>query len=361
MGWMAAAAAVSALAGLGSAAINSSRSNGQAEQKQALSNYGLGDAQSNAQYQRMLSTLINQRSVAGSTDSAGTTVKYDPATNQWVSELGALPQQVQTSADQAAVSRNTTDLKQAQAANAQAAIRAARGEGYADSSRRALENFRPTSGSEMSALLGEQATRASNATYTPLINDTLRSFARTGTSAGPVLAELGKSSASNLRDSLIDARLKGISGADSSNQSRRSDLASAAQSGASLATPGFGYSQISPSTYASTMSSLLGQRANTASVAPAYGASGVNSAEKDVQGAYGHATSNVADPNFSTNQLQRGLTDLSTATGKGGSVQQLYDAFSKSNKSNSSAVSNDSDLWGTQGQYGPITNQYSFI
>jgi hypothetical protein len=362
MGWMAAAAAVSALAGLGSAAINSSRSNSQAEQKQAISNYGLSDAQSNAQYQRMLSTLINQRSVAGSTDSAGTTVKYDPATNQWVSELGALPQQVQTSADQAAVSRNTTDLKQAQAANAQAAIRAARGEGYADSSRRALENFRPTSGSEMSALLGEQATRASNATYTPLINDTLRSFARTGTSAGPVLAELGKSSASNLRDSLIDARLKGISGADSSNQSRRSDLASAAQSGASLATPGFGYSQISPSTYASTMSTLLGQRANTASVAPAYGASGVNSAEKDVQGAYGHATSNVADPNFGTNQLQRGLTDLSTATGKGGSVQQLYDAFSKSNTtSNSSAVSNNSDLWGTQGQYGPITNQYSFI
>jgi hypothetical protein len=76
------------------------------------------------------------------------------------------------------------------------------------------------------------------------------------------------------------------------------DLASAAQSGASLATPGFGYSQISPSTYSSTMASLLGQRANTAAVAPAYGASGVNSAEKDVQSAYGNATSNVPDPNY---------------------------------------------------------------
>jgi hypothetical protein len=317
MGWMAAAAAVSALAGLGSAAVNASRSNGQAEQKQALSNYGLGDAQSNAQYQRMLSTLINQRSVAGSTDSAGTTVKYDPATNQWVSELGALPQQVQTSADQAAVSRNTTDLKQAQAANAQAAIRAARGEGYADSSRRALENFRPTSGSEMSALLGEQATRASNATYTPLINDTLRSFARTGTSAGPVLAELGKSSASNLRDSLIDARLKGISGADSSNQSRRSDLASAAQSGASLATPGFGYSQISPSSYSSTMSSLLGQRANTAAVAPAYGASGVNSAEKDVQSAYGNASLTWLTRTTASTRSVGGLNTLKSAYRQG--------------------------------------------
>jgi hypothetical protein len=124
---------------------------------------------------RMLSTLINQRSVAGSTSMmqarrCGMTL---PRTSGSVSLV--LPKQVQTAADQAAISRNTTDLRQAQAANAQAAIRAARSEGYADTTRRGLENFRPTSGSEMSALLGEQATRASNATYTPLINDTLRS------------------------------------------------------------------------------------------------------------------------------------------------------------------------------------------
>src|SRR4051812_19329705 len=94
-------AAVSAVAGLGSAALNAGRSNNQAIQKSNYANYGLGDAQSNAQYMRMLSALINQRSVAGSTDEAGTSMRYDPATNQWVSELGKLPKEVQTSADQA--------------------------------------------------------------------------------------------------------------------------------------------------------------------------------------------------------------------------------------------------------------------
>jgi hypothetical protein len=75
---------------------------------------------------RMLSTLINQRSVAGSTDDAGTTVGMTlPRTSGSVT-LGTLPKQVQTAADQASVSRNTTDLRQAQAANEQAAIRAAR-------------------------------------------------------------------------------------------------------------------------------------------------------------------------------------------------------------------------------------------
>src|SRR3954471_21908028 len=350
--------AVSAVAGLGSAALNASRTNNQAIQKSNYANAGLGEAEGNAQYMRMLSALINQRSIAGSVDDAGTSMRYDPATNQWVSELGKLPKEVQTASDQAAISRNTTDLRQAQAANAQAAIRAARGEGYADTTRRDLENFRPISGSEMTGLLGEQATRASNATYAPLIADTLRQFARTGTSAGPVLAELGKSSAGNLRDSLIEAQLKGMSGADQVNQSRRAGLAQAAQSGASLATPGFGYSQINPSSYSSTMAALLGQRANTGAIAPAYGATGVNSAAKDVQAAYGTAGGAVPDPNFGLNQTQRGLDSLQTAFGKGGVVQQGMDAYKSyqdSQKNTPSGIAGDTSLWGDQGMYGPVT------
>src|SRR3954471_4804161 len=228
--------AVSAVAGLGSAALNASRTNNQAIQKSNYANAGLGEAEGNAQYMRMLSALINQRSIAGSVDEAGTSMRYDPATNQWVSELGALPKQAQTAADQAAISRNTTDLRQAQAANAQAAIRAARGEGYADTTRRDLEDFRPISGTDMTGLLSEQATRASNATYAPLIADTLRQFARTGTSAGPVLAQLGKGSADSLRDSLIEAQLKGMQNTDSINQNNRSALQGNAQTASGLST-----------------------------------------------------------------------------------------------------------------------------
>jgi hypothetical protein len=347
--------AVSAVAGLGSAALNASRTNNQAVQKSNYANAGLGEAEGNAQYMRMLSALINQRSIAGSVDEAGTSMRYDPATNQWVSELGKLPREAQTASDQAAISRNTTDLRQAQAANAQAAIRAARGEGYADTTRRNLEDFRPTSGSEMAGLLGEQATRASNATYTPLIADTLRQFARTGTSAGPVLAELGKSSAGNLRDSLIEAQLKGRSGADQLNQSRRADLSGAAQSGASLATPGFGYSQINPSSYSSTMAALLGQRANTGAIAPAYGATGVNAAQKDVQSAFGTAGGAVPDPNYGIDQMTGGLNTLKTAAGKGGAFGDLKNAWDDYQKS-----SNSNSLWGNTGQFGPVTDQYNY-
>jgi hypothetical protein len=92
MAWvLPALTAVSAVAGLGSAALNSGRTNNQAIQKSNYANAGLGEAQGNAQYMRMLSALINQRSIAGSVDEAGTSMRYDPATNQWVSELGKLP------------------------------------------------------------------------------------------------------------------------------------------------------------------------------------------------------------------------------------------------------------------------------
>jgi hypothetical protein len=322
MAWvLPALTAVSAVAGLGSAALNSGRTNNQAIQKSNYANAGLGEAQDNAQYMRMLSALINQRSTAGSVDEAGTSMRYDPATNQWVSELGKLPREAQTASDQASISRNTTDLRQAQAANAQAAIRAARGEGYADTTRRNLEDFRPTSGSEMAGLLGD------------------------------------------LRDSLIEAQLKGRSGADQLNQSRRADLSGAAQTGASLATPGFGYSQINPSSYSSTMAALLGQRANTSAIAPAYGATGVNAAAKDVQTAYGTAGGAVPDPNFGLNQTQRGLQEAQTAFGKGGAVQEglnAYNAYQNTQKNTPAAIADDTSLWGNQGMYGPVTRTNSF-
>jgi hypothetical protein len=354
MAWMAAAAAVSALAGLGSAAINSSRSNGQAQQQSGLAANAQASAESNAQQQAMIQALINKRSTAGFQDSAGSSLRYDPTTNQWISALGKLPEQVQTSADQASVSRNTTDLRQAQDANAQSALRAARAGSYADTARRELENFRPMGHEQLIGLLGQQATNANNATYRPLVADTLRAFARTGTAAGPVLAQLGKGSADSLRDSLLDAQIKGMQGTEALNQSKRSVLGGAgignatspsavseeelakskrsgllnnAQTASGLATPAFGYSQITPSTYASTMANLANQRATTASTAPAYGAAAKNEAEKMVQGAYGTQIKQTVDPNYGIAQTQSGLDSLSTAFGKGGTGRELVNAI----------------------------------
>ncbi len=61
------------------------RNNPAAQRQNEISAAALQDARNNDQYQKMLSTLINQRSIAGSTDQYGSTLRYDPTTNQWVS------------------------------------------------------------------------------------------------------------------------------------------------------------------------------------------------------------------------------------------------------------------------------------
>src|SRR4051812_13693297 len=127
---------IAAVGALGSAAIAASRSNAQQQDQSGLANAALSNAAANKHQQDLIQALINQRSIAGTEDSAGTTMRYDPATNQWISTLGALPQAAQTAADQAAISRNTTDVRGAQFANQGAAERASRAEPLADSARR---------------------------------------------------------------------------------------------------------------------------------------------------------------------------------------------------------------------------------
>jgi hypothetical protein len=322
---------IAAVGALGSAAIAASRSNAQQGQQADISNAALQEAANNRYQQSLIQALINQRSIAGTQDSAGTTMRYDPATNQWISQLGPLPQQAQTSADQAAISRNTTDLRQAQFANENAAVRAARAQPYADTTRRNLEDYRPMGSDQLIGLLQQQGTIANNNTFAPLVADTLRQFARTGTSAGPVLGQIGKDAATNLRSSLIDAQVKGMSSVDSLNQGRRQGLEGAATTAQSLATPAFGYSGISPSSYSNTMAQLAGQRASGAATAPAYGAGAVNAGETTLQGAYGKAAAAVPDPNTALNAAASGLKDFNTAFGAGGSGKALVDALTKRN------------------------------
>jgi len=330
MAWSSAiAAAIGAAGALGSAAINANRNNDQQIQQSQIAGRGAGDAISNKYQADLIQHLINQRSVAGQEDSSGTSLMYDPGTNTWRTKLGALPQQVQDSSDQAAIARNTTDMRQAQEANAQSAKRATLAQPLADSARRNLESFRPMGSDQLVGLLQQQATNASNQTFKPLVADTLRSFARTGTNAGPALGQIGRDANSSLRDSLIDAQLKGMTGADQINQSRKSGLESSAANAASLATPQFGYTTNSTSPYSNQMAATLASRANVATTAPAYGAAAVNNAAKGVQDAFGAQAKAVPDTNFAANQQIAALNSLSTATGKGGSITNLIDALMK--------------------------------
>jgi hypothetical protein len=351
MAWSAAiAAAIGAAGAIGSSAINASRSNGQQIVQGEIAQRGTGDALANKYQADLIQQLINQRSIAGQTDSQGSSLAYDPGTNTWRSTLGAVPQQVQDASDQAAISRNTTDMRQAQEANAQSAKRATLAQPLADAARRNLESFRPMGSDQLTGLLEQQATNASNATFRPLVADTLRSFARTGTSAGPVLGQIGRDASSNLRDSLIDAQLKGMTGVDQINNSRRSALEGSAANAHALATPQFGYTNSSVSPYSNAMATAATARANTATVAPAYGAAAVNSAAKGVQDAYANQGKNVPDPNFDKNQQIGALENLTKMTGKGGAITNLIDELSKPG----SKKADPGDVWGEPAKPGSL-------
>lgn len=282
---LAAIAAAGALATAGAGIASASSASAQGQKQYELTQQGQADARNNEAYQRAQAALINQRSIAGSADSFGSTLQYDPATNQWVSKLGQLPFAAQTAADQAGIQRNTTDLRQAQLANEVAARRATQAGPAADAAMRELTSFKPKGADELIGLLQQQATHASDASFRPLVADTLRSFQRSGTAAGPVLAALGKQQADTLRDSLIDAQIKGMTSVDQINQGRRQGLEQTAANTATLANPQFQYPGINATDKSNTMANLVAQRAQQGGIAPAYGMGGVNTASAGSQAA----------------------------------------------------------------------------
>jgi hypothetical protein len=79
-----------------------------------------------------------------------------------------------------------------------------------------------------------------------------------------------------------------------------------------LANPSLQFSGIVPSDQSKTMASLLADRARTASVAPAYGAAGVNSSTELGQKATGAAANAIPDPNFNLNSTTQGISGLAS-------------------------------------------------
>ena len=297
---------------------------GQRQNEIALA--GLQDARNNDAYQRMLSTLINQRSIAGSTDQYGSTLRYDPATNQWVSSLGEQPKAVQDAADLAAISRNTTDLRQAQAANEAVSRRATLAEPMADRAIRDLDSFRPMTSDVLTGLLQQRATAASDATFRPLVADTLRSFQRSGTAAGPVLASLGKSQYDALRDSLMASQIQGLTGVDQINQSRRQGLEQSAANASTIATPQFQYPGVNPSSNRDTLANLVAARSQQGGVGPAYGAGAVNAASGQGQTAYKNLAGSLTQP---SNALSETGKQIGSALSNKDTIDALGKVYTK--------------------------------
>lgn len=317
------AALLSGLLGAAASTAGSARSQAGVAEANRISQEQLDLSKNNALQQQIVQALINQRAVAGTQDSFGSSMRYDPATNTWVSTLGPLPQAADRAAMQASIAANTVDPARVRLVNAIAMRRAADAGGYADTTLRDLQSFRPTGQDELVGLLTDQATKAARATYDPLRNDVLRSVARTGTAAGPVLTELGRGEAENLRNSLRDAMISGMTTTGQINQTRRAGLENAAANASTLATPQLQNPNIAGSAQGNTLATLLQQRSTNAPLSSAYGMSGVNNAVAGTAAGYNALRANQLDPNFGLNQTISGLKDLSTFFGPGGGGQNL--------------------------------------
>lgn len=278
-----AAAIVSAIAAVGGTAASLFGGSGSSA-RTAIAQQELDNARQQAINAAIAGAETGKLGRSGYSDSSGNGFRYDPGSNTWISTLGPSAQNVQTSADNAQIERNTTDLRQAQGANRRADINAAEAQPLIDAARRRYADFKPTSGDELTSLLSQSAITANNETYRPLVQDTLRQFTRSGSAAGPVLANIGKRSGADLRQGLIDARLKGMTGADSINNTRRQGLQSDLTTAMAAGTPQFQYPTVAASTNNKDMLAALTNRATGAAYANALGqqaVSGANSGERD--------------------------------------------------------------------------------
>jgi hypothetical protein len=296
--------AIAALASAGAGIAGVMGSNTRSAQQSAdYTNYALQNTIDQQRYKGLLDSIALQRSSAGSSDSLGTTQRYDPYTNQWITELGPLPQQTAISQNLANIARNTTDVQMAQRANADAVSRSLTAADAADSAMRAIRAYSPMTPGALTGALEQKATMANRQVQDPLVADTLRTYARMGTSAGPVLSQLQSGSADNLRKAIIDATVAGQTNASSVNKDNMASLLGRYSTLNANATPTFNYPGIATDDTNKTLANLAAYRAAQSGSAASNASRDVAAMTGQVTGAAKDAAGNVVDSNFQANQL----------------------------------------------------------
>ena len=320
--------AIASVIGAGSSLLGTlGKDDSQQRRQNDIAGASLQNDINNQAYQQAIEQLINQRSVAGYSDSFGSSYRYDPTTNSWVTSLGALPKAAQTASDQATIQRNTTDLRNAELASQQGLTRAAKAAPAYDTAIRNIQDYRPTTSSELTDLLSRTAVDANQKTYQPLIADTLRSFARTGTAVGPQLDEIGRTQADSLRKSLIDARIAALTNTNQVNAGKQTQLGEAATTAANLSNPALQTSGIATNNPNSALISAISDRAKTAAVAPSYGQGAVNTAAGLSNAASDAYAKSVPSGNTGVTEISEAGKQLAAYFGKGGGGQDAINTI----------------------------------
>jgi len=317
-------------AGLSSAGA-ASANNRQGQLSYAIEQQRLQDARQNQQYQQALTAMAMNQAQAGYTDAQGSTVTYDPATNTWKTTLGPQAQAQQSASTAADIARNTTDARRAQQANEQALIAAAAARPGAEAARMRAEQYQPIQARDLAGLLETRAATASGDQQRAALQDILRQYARTGTSAAPVITQMQSQRARDLQDSIIQSRIAAMTGTDQINAQRQQALNADAAAKGALTTPNLQYAGITGSNPNAALAALTADRARNATIAAAYGGSNVNKAAELGGAASGATAGAVPNTNLGATGMIGAGNTISGLAGNRNFTDALTKMFAPTN------------------------------
>lgn len=198
--------ALGSAAGIGSSVMDMFGKSSASKAQNAMNARTIEMAQADRRNQAMLTALGLRRSIAGTEDNLGNKTSFDVGGNTWQSELGPDAKAAQRSSDQAQTLQNTVQLPMQLRSNEQEALRSAEARRLGSPLIAEAAAFRPRTASDAYADNVAGAATANNNAMRPILADTLRANARTGTAQGPVIAALAQKSAENLRNALLTGR-----------------------------------------------------------------------------------------------------------------------------------------------------------
>lgn len=327
---------------------------GGAAQQQQLARDQLQQQDNQQEYQKNLNSIALQRSIAGSKDSYGSEVKYDPGSNTWTSALGEMPKRIQDAENSSTLLRNAVDIPQSTANNVAQSVLASENRRGLSGAINNYQSYVPTSEAGLRGALQDASTRANSSAQEPLIQDTLRQFARTGTSAAPVLARMGRENSLALSQEMDQNVINAAKGAADIDSSRRQSLAQPLAAMSSLGSPNMSYAPLTGSNPAAQIAALVNGRAqgsatpaNQAAATAAYGASGMNAAYANAIAAAGN------DPTVAKwGSMGRQVGDLvNGVTGKDSTGTSIWSSLFGGSGNNAdqkpSNIYSNPEIWGS--------------
>ena len=320
--------------------------NNAAETQAAIANANLQNTANQQRYQQQLNALAMQRAIAGMTDATGNRVYYDPSTNQWKTVLSERGGQIQTAAENANITRNTTDLQRQQRANIGAESRGIDAASAAQPILESIKRFKSTDPRALEGALQEGTTLAHREAFQPIIDSTLRQFTRIGANSAPVLARLGSQAATSLRQSMLENIIRSRSGAVELDNSKRGGMIRDFSGLNAQASPNLQYSPISSDTTASALLSAINNRANNAAGVAGYAGASVPGMTNAFTAASQQAIGAVPNSNLFSAQLAGLGKTLSS-----GALSPLLSLFNQ-------GAGNRGDAQGTDPLYDPWNTPY---